>query len=195
MKIKIGNPEAVLMKSIEDACALTAYAKTLEKDKIGTVDYQKNFTTYYRVRRDGAWLARFYAYLDEKKDCKTLSFREVLETLSSWEHAVKKSEKCPNGIASTIEVSFSSKLLATVNPRYPIWDSQVVRALGIVVEEGENKIDSYVRAYAELTEEIARFIASDAGKKAIALFDRQFPNYTWVSDYKKIDFYLWNIGK
>ena len=85
-------------------------------------------------------------------------------------------------------------MLATINTNYPIWDSQVVRALNITLE-GDDKIDSYVKAYDGLTKTIKEYIESEDGKLAIELFDKQFPNYTWVSNYKKIDFYLWNIGK
>ena len=166
----------------------------LDKSSINTRNYQKNFTNYYRVRRDTCWLKKFYKYLDDNKDNTSITFEDILKKLSSWEHKIKKSKKNPDGIGTTIEASFASKLLSTINPNYPIWDSQVVRALNITLED-DNKINAYVKAYRELTEEIKKFIDSDDGRKAIQLFDKQFPNYTWINNYKKIDFYLWNIGK
>ncbi len=194
MKVNIKNIEDVLMKSLEDACGLTAYKKVLDKSSINTCNYQKNFTNYYRVRRDTCWLEKFYKYLDDNNDNTSITFKEILKELSSWEHHIKKCKSNPNGVGKTIEASFASKMLATINPNYPIWDSQVVRALNITLE-GDDKIDSYVKAYDELTNTIKEYIESEDGKKAIELFDKQFPNYTWVSNYKKIDFYLWNIGK
>ena len=194
MKVNIKNIEDVLMKSLEDACGLTAHKKVLDKSSINTCNYQKNFTNYYRVRRDTFWLEKFYKYLDDNKDNTSITFKDILKELSSWEHNIKKSESNPNGVGKTVEASFASKLLATINPNYPIWDSQVIRALNITLE-GEDKIDSYVKAYDELTKTIKEYIESEDGKLAIELFDKQFPNYTWVSNYKKIDFYLWNIGK
>ena len=194
MYVKLNNIEKVLMKSLEDACGLTAYKKVLDKSNINSSGYQKNFTNYYRVRRDSSWLKKFYDFLEKNKDNTSITFEEILKELSSWEHKIKQSKKNPDGIGTTIEASFASKLLSTINPNYPIWDSQVVRALNITLED-DNKINAYVKAYGELTEGIKKFIDSDDGKKAIQLFDKQFPNYTWISNYKKIDFYLWNIGK
>ena len=198
MNIKIENVEKTLEKSLEDACGLTTYRKTLELDSIMDKDYRKMFTSYYRIRRDSEWLESFYSYMYEIKDREDITFEEILCKLSSWEHSVKVSGKNPNGCARTIEVSFSSKLLATISPDNPIWDSQVVKALNIKIKEkGEwgERIKAYAHAYGELKKAVQEYINSDDGKKAIELFDNKFPNYADVSDYKKIDFYLWNLGK
>ena len=189
----INNVAEVLMKSLEDACGLTTYKKTLDIEKINLPEYQKNFTFYYKVRRDKSWLNKFYNYMNEIKNKEDISFNEILIKLSSWEHKVRKSNNNPKGIGKSIEVSFASKLLATLNPNYPIWDSQVISALGIKTEN--NSVESYIKAYQTLTDKITEIINSSDGQKAIELFDKQFPNYTWVSKHKKIDFYLWNIGK
>ena len=193
MSFKIEEVKNILMKSMEDACGLTAYKKTLNTNLITTDEYQKNFTYYYKVRRDKSWLNNFYNYMNTIKNKKDISIDEILQTLSSWQHKVKKSKKHPTGLGTTIEISFASKLLATINTNYPIWDSQVVSALGI--SSKLTSIDDYIIAYRKLTNIITELINSEAGKKAIKLFDTQFPNYIWVSNYKKIDFYLWNIGK
>lgn len=194
MTIYIKNAEDVLMKSLEDACGLTSYKKTLDINEINSKQYQKNFTSYYRVRRDYLWLKKFYNFLDDNKYNIDITFKDILNEISSWDHSIKRSKTNPDGVGKTIEASFASKLLATINPNYPIWDSRVVRALNITLE-GNDKIESYVNAYDELCKSINNYINSENGKLAIELFDRQFPNYKWVSDYKKIDFYLWNIGK
>lgn len=191
--MKTDNIAKILMKGLEDACGLTAYRKTLDIENINSPEYQKNFTFYYKVRRDKSWLKKFYNYMNEIKDNENISFSDILKKLSSWEHKVKISKKNPRGLGRSIEVSFASKLLATINTNSPIWDSQVVSALEIKAEN--NSIESYIKAYQNLTDKITEIINSDDGQKAIELFDKQFPNYTWVSTYKKIDFYLWNVGK
>ena len=89
-------------------------------------------------------------------------------------------------------------MLATINPNYPIWDSQVVRALGIELDDslrGEAKIQAYIEAYNELTQEVRTFISTTEGISCIEQFDATFPNYTYLNPFKKIDFFLWNIGK
>ncbi|MBO5312630.1 MAG: hypothetical protein J6B29_01560 [Clostridia bacterium] len=197
----IGNPGGIMLKGLEDACGLTAYAKTLDFDAINIAtdkEYQKNFTGYYRVRRDGAWLKKYYEYMEEHKNDTFISFEQILRHLSSIPHRVKKSSVNPTGFATSVDASYSSKMLATINPDYPVWDSQVVRALGITIDNslrGEDKIQAYIRSYAELTEEIRDFISTQNGRDCIEIFDSTFPSYANLNPFKKIDFFLWNIGK
>ncbi len=37
------------------------------------------------------------------------------------------------------------------------------------------------------------FLKTENGRDCIAEFDKTLPGYTWLSDVKKIDFYLWNM--
>ena len=62
-------------------------------------------------------------------------------------------------------------------------------------QNSSNKIDEYIRIYNEIEIEISNFIKTDCGKECIRIFDETFPNCKDFSDYKKIDFYLWNLGK
>lgn len=199
--MNISNPYAIMLKSLEDACGLTAYTKTLDFATINIAtdeSYQKNYTNYCRVRRDNAWLKKYYEYLEAHKNDANISFEQILRYLSNIPHKVKKSSINPTGIATSIEASFSSKMLATINPNYPIWDSQVVRALGIKLDDslrGEEKIRAYIEAYNALTQEVRLFISTTEGIRCIEQFDATFPNYTYLDPFKKMDFFLWNIGK
>lgn len=199
--MKISDPKKVLIKSLEDGCGLTAYSETLklyDKDVSTDTKYQKNFINYYRVRRDKEWLEKYFKFMQDHKNDKDLTFETILRYLSGIAHKVRKSSKNPNGMATSVEVSFSSKMLATIYPdKYPIWDSQVMCALGISVDKtlcGEEKIQNIIDAYSKLTKEIEYYIASDEGKECMRLFDEVFPNYRDISSFKKIDFYLWNKG-
>ncbi len=196
----IDNPKLILQKSLEDSCGLTAYLKTLDiysKDVSSDTEYQKNFTSYYKVRRDQKWLEKYYIFLESHKNDTDLTFETVIRYLSNIPHKVNK-KMAESGFAVTVEASFASKLLATINPDFPIWDSQVVRALGYKIDgetSFEERINEYIKTYAKLTEEVKTFIDSEQGQICIQLFDELFPNHKHISDLKKIDFYLWNIGK
>lgn len=197
--MEIKNPKEVLQKSLEDSCGLTAYLKTLEVfnvDVSADENYQKNFTSYYRVRRDANWLKKYYEFMEAHKHDTNLTFETIIRYLSSVPHKVNK-KVSPSGYATTIEASFASKMLATINPNYPIWDSQVVRALKYKIEavEDEAKLEEYIDVYSKLTNEIHAFIETEEGKECIRLFDELFPNHKHLNSFKKIDFYLWNIGK
>ena len=198
--MNITNPREVITKSLEVACGFDAYLKTLALHNIdisSDIEYQKNFTGYYRVRRDKEWLQEYYNYMEAHKNDTELSFENILRAISSIPHTVKKTPS-NNGLSTSIEPSFASKMLATIKPDHPIWDSQVVKALNITIDPsliGEEKIQSYIKAYDQLIREIRNFIQTEEGKSCIKQFDITFPNLKHISPFKKIDYYLWNIGK
>lgn len=192
--IIISNPQKVLDEAIANACGLKRYKKIISDlyryDVSQDKDYKKNFVAYYKVRRDKDWLDKYFKYLQDNKQNKSLTFEEVFDFLSSIEHNTKYGKKC------TEEVSFSSKLLATINPEYPIWDSRVIKFLEISVPKNSlDKKKAIIEAYQRLKESIEKFINTDEGKKCIEEFDARFSDYKDISKVKKIDTYLWNLGK
>lgn len=192
--IIISNPQKVLDEAIANACGLKRYKKIISDlyryDVSQDEDYRKNFVAYYKVRRDKDWLDKYFKYLQDNKQNKSLTFEEVFDFLSSIEHNTKYGKKC------TEEVSFSSKLLATINPEYPIWDSRVIKFLEISVPKNSlDKKKAIIEAYQRLKESIEKFINTDEGKKCIEVFDARFPDYKDISKVKKIDTYLWFLGK
>ena len=126
MAIHIENPQDEMKTCLFEGCSLHLYQKTLE---INATDekYQKNFNYYYRVRRDAAWLEQFYAYMNKNKNNKDITFAEILRYLSNIEHTARKTAKNPTGKIKSVEASFASKMLATINQDHPIWDSQVLK--------------------------------------------------------------------
>ena len=197
MAIHIENVPEAMKRCLFEGCSLHLYEKTLTINATDK-EYQKNFNHYYRMRRDASWLDAFYAYMDENKNNKDITFEKILRYLSDIEHTVRQSKKNPTGKAKTVEASFASKMLATINPDHPIWDSQVMAALGKRIDDKldtEDKIKACIRIYQEIEDEVASFINSPDGQECIALFDQMFPDGKRFSDFKKIDFYLWNLGK
>lgn len=198
--MNISNPREAMMLSLHDACSFNSYKKTLDltKNIASDVDFQKNFTNYYRVRRDADWLQQFYDFFEKNKNNKDITFAEILRYLSNVEHKVKQTTKNPTGKAKTVEASFASKMLATINPNHPIWDSQVLRCLNIKINNTLNhddKIEESIKIYQEIENEIEAFRVTAEGKQCMELFDKVFPSCQDFSDFKKIDFYLWNLGK
>ena len=57
--------------------------------------------------------------------------------------------------------------------------------------------DTYVDERDDLYDQMrswyADFLQTENGKDCTIEFDRTLPGYVWMSDVKKIDFYLWSI--
>ena len=133
-------------------------------------DFQRTFNGFYRVRRNAEWRKAYYDLFESVKGSNP-SFEFIIRTMYE--------------ATGNIEASFSSKMLATINPDMPIWDRYVVQNLCLNMK-GKTKEDQMRSWYTD-------FLQTENGKDCIAEFDRTLPGYVWMSDVKKIDFYLWSI--
>jgi hypothetical protein len=93
------------------------------------------------------------------------------------------------------EPSFSSKLLATHNPNMPIWDKQVLRSLDMTAPNyySKSKYDEAENTYNNICDWYSKKKESSIGRYIIQKFDEIIPENN-LTDIKKIDFVLWNLG-
>ena len=91
-----------------------------------------------------------------------------------------------------LEASFSSKLVATVNPDLPVWDAEVLRNLQIKkpLSTDKNRLKKTIEIYDEIIVWYANYLKNEKGQIQLAEFNNKFPN-SGISDLKKIDLILW----
>ena len=107
------------------------------------------------------------------------------------------------------EFSFATKLLHTVNPDSPIYDSKVykylkkeervdfwnIQAIRRDARGREiDKIEKIAHNWDRLTLWYSYFLASKRGEKWIKWFDKNFPSYAHISNVKKIDFIIFSCS-
>ncbi len=182
--IKI-DPESVLNKQLIRSIGIDKYFTIqntfLETDVSKDVEgFQKLFNSFYVIRRNSEWRGQYYAIFESlKTQHEPITFELILSKLL---------------FSGRIEASYSSKMLATLNPDMPIWDQYVLNNAGIAPpSEGTSKFDSTVGVYTQLCEWYKNFLKTDNAKACITHFNKTFPEYISISDIKKIDFYLWMI--
>lgn len=93
-----------------------------------------------------------------------------------------------------VEASFSSKMIATINPENPIWDQYVLQNLGLVLN-GKNpreRIENAIEIYDRIKTWYSDYLLTEEALKNIAEFDRWLPSYSWIPAIKKIDYLLWS---
>ena len=98
----------------------------------------------------------------------------------------------------TVSASFSSKLLATINPEMPVWDSVVLNRLGIKAPKSNVKnkmkqINEAIDVYDTIVHIYKSATGSTKAKEIIAVVDELFPGNNFTS-IKKIDLALWSMG-
>ncbi len=141
-------------------------------------DFQRKFNAFYRIRqRSPEFYSCYYGLLEESKN-KKVSFEEVIKYIY---------EKL-----GRIEPSFSSKLVATIDPEKPVWDSFVLKNLGLKPPyySDKNRLNKNILLYKQICKWYDDYLLTDEAKKVIELFDKKYPNVI-ISSVKKIDLILW----
>ena len=168
------SPDTFVGESLETAFGLKAYSTIMQFTKnrpfVATPEFRKTFNGYYKLRqRSAKWYDKYYS-LFESQFCADCSFEDLLREM----HTV-------NG---SLEVSFISKLIATVNPQMPIWDQYVVRNIGLESEwlcssrlPKEKRIQKAVEIYNKIVKWYSDFLNDETGKACIKLFDQLLPQY------------------
>lgn len=142
-------------------------------------EFITNFNSLYKIRRDGTWQKHFYNYFEKVKKDPHIDFETILKEIS--------------GKKGDIEASFSSKMLATINPNMPIWDKYVIKNLKLRVtgETRDEKIKSTIETYKYLIKKEKELLEDPVVKDSISEFRKIFPDYD-LTDIKILDYILWN---
>ena len=178
------DAKSVIETRIAESMGFDKYKQIMktvwETDVSSDPDFQRTFNAFYRVRRNAEWRKAYYDLFEAIK-LDQPSFEHIIRTMYD--------------ATGNIEASFSSKMLATVNPNMPIWDRYVVQnlCLDLKGKTKESQLDCAVGLYEHMVAWYTDFIRTENGRDCIAEFDKTLPGYTWMSDVKKIDFYLWSI--
>ena len=146
-------------------------------------EYRRKFGSYYRMRFvSEKYRDAFFALFEQIKRQPEISFREVATQLFE--------------VDGKHEFSFITKMLHTIDPTRPIYDSQVDVALGLhrtyqpnfakKLQQDETILSQLSNVYCQL---------SEAPELSVLLtaIDEVIPSYT-MSIAKKIDFILWAQG-
>lgn len=140
------------------------------------LQFKTSYNGFYRVRRN----------LDFQKKYFQLMFHNARD--SQFENILDEIYKQTN----RLEASFSSKLLHTINPEMPIWDTEVLKKLDVKVPSysATNRKAELIKCYKHIENWYKEKLTSSEGKLMMTLFDSKC-GPTKITDLKKIDFMLW----
>jgi hypothetical protein len=177
------NAQEIMRNQIAESLGLARYGKIMRT--VGRVDvsadenFQRLFNGYYQIRRNSEWRGEYYRLFQRLKGAHP-TFESILAELYRT--------------SKNIEASFSSKMLATLEPDRPIWDQFVIQSLRMNLKERnrEETLQNVVRVYADIEAWYGRFLRTDRAAACVEVFDQALPDYAWVSRVKKVDFFLWS---
>lgn len=161
---------------------LEKYLKIMKLIKVTDVsqneEFQRLFNGFYRIRqRPKIFYEKYYSFMEKNKDTP-LSFEKTLRYIYNE--------------LGRMEPSFSSKLVATLNPNMPIWDSIVLKNLNLKAPAyyRKNRLEEMITLYDDIVNYYNHLLDTGTGKLIIELFDQEYPN-TVITNVKKVDFVLW----
>lgn len=95
------------------------------------------------------------------------------------------------------QFSFTSKLLNTINPSYPIYDSEVARVFKLptyYLKDETKRLSRYMDSYETLQQSYHLIIENEYLLPTLEKFDDKFHPYE-IPLMKKLDFIFWSYGK
>ena len=172
------NAKTILQAQLAHGLGLDRYADIMHGDP-ASPEFQRAFNGYYRIRRNEEWRRHYYdLFAKAKTEC--FSYEQIITELYR--------------LTGNVEASFSSKMLATIDPSKPIWDQYVLQNLGLELtgRSQEEKLQNAVVLYDRIVKWYADYLTTDEARENISEFDQLLPEYSWISDTKKIDCLLWS---
>lgn len=156
-----------------------------ETDVSQNIEFQHLFTWFYRIRRSAEWLDGYYKVFEDFKTRGEVTIKDILVAISNLVH---------NGRTS-LELSFASKMLATMQPDMPIWDSLVRDRLQLqsppILSDMNSRIDAATEAYNLLIHKTQSLLSDAKIALEIKKIDSLLPEYSHMTAMRKLDFMLW----
>ena len=145
--------------------------------------YKSIFKDYYAMNKgwNSRWDEQYFSLLERAKFHNNTTFTTVLYELHK--------------VTNRIETSFSSKLIATINPEMPVYDKWVRENLGLKepypAMPVKRRMLRFVTMYNELQPKVTGMIEDSKFEKLRTSFNQTFPQYEHFTDTKKLDLFLW----
>jgi hypothetical protein len=144
--------------------------------------FRTKYNGFYRVRHPNRNFYDGYYSLMEKSKKDIPLFKDILHDLYQY---------------NRLEVSFSSKLLATIDPNLPVWDQYVLKFFKLKTTisrymKPEERIIEANNVYEEIKQKYSEFLRKEKSNLWIKLFDKYYPNSN-ITPIKKIDLIIWQL--
>ena len=155
------------------------------RDVVEDIYYQREFNSYYKViARPEHWRHAFYSILEREKYNSSIQFDGALNELFL--------------AVNQVELSYMSKLIATINPHKPVFDAHVGTCLNLTgpkpTWDRPKRLHHAQRTYRRLTEMVDELIQQGAFVELRDSFDHEFPEFSYFTDTKKLDLFMWRYG-
>ena len=155
--------------------------------------FQFLFRSYYRLDNAGLtneFKAAYFRIMEGLSDQKEINLETVCNSLKAYKN--KKDQV-------TLQFSFCTKLIATINTDYPIYDSFVAKVFNFSLSQSDNSYEAKLVEYMRFYQYLSVVMSSISRSKEMAELDclliNKIDNWNQITNTKKADFIIWTTGK
>ena len=155
--------------------------------------FQFVFRSFYRLDNAGLtqeFKTRYFQLLQEYRN-KPIDLKEICLDLSNY-----KTRKN----LDSIQFSFVTKFANTIDNKYPIYDSEIIRLFNFkqpyYLKDKNEKIDKYLEQYSYITSTVQELLLNDEINCILNSLNNSFgESATKMGEVKKLDTLMWGVGK
>lgn len=154
--------------------------------------FQFVFRSFYRMDNAGLspeFKTRFFELMEENRKCDSIDLRAILSQL--YEIRTRRD-------IQSFQFSFTTKLINTIDPTQPIYDSKVSKAIFgsdyVINGDFDKKFQGYTKRYNLIKETYLYCLSNNSFTSIFESFDKAFPSNR-LTNIKKLDFLFWSYGK
>lgn len=181
----IQHKDQILKKLDKETLLKYCWIQThVQKCNVATdVEFQRKFSGYYRMR---------FVPAEYRK-----RFFELFEQIKSVGASFEETSRMLYKVSNRHEFSFITKMLHTINPTLPIYDSQVHASLELrrdrFLPDLGKQIAQDVKVLRTISLHYKRLMETPAVQELSSKIDKRVFPYA-ISEEKKVDFILWALG-
>jgi len=139
--------------------------------------FQKKYNGFYKVRRNHFWRQHYFSILERAK-FRGITFEKAMDEILRQ--------------TGRYEASFASKLVATVNPEFPVIDKYVLKNVGLRLPyySANDKKARIIEVYEILVNKFQKFMQTEIYVFLVKRFAEKFP-WANINPIKMVDLVLW----
>jgi len=155
--------------------------------------FQFVYRSFYRLDNAGLTLkfkSAYFELMEKNRNVSAFNFKEIIKELYKYP-PIKKN------IENTFQFSFVTKMISTINDKYPIYDSKVAKVFNFskpISKDFDKKFEVYLIQFNKIIDTYNEIFENNLLPLTISEFDKKFPNID-LSMTKKLDFIFWSAGK
>lgn len=161
-------------------------------DVINNPLFQFVYRSYYRLDNAGLsseFKAEYFNIMEENRNLEHIDIEDIVKRL----YEIKRLKG-----DNSVQFSFATKLIHTIDVNYPIYDSEVARVFGFptsyYIKDKDRKLERFIKWHNYIKKTYHEIISDHLLEKTMQLFDTKYLKND-LSNVMKIDFIFWTAGK